>query len=182
MDIRDFSHRPELFVTDVVDRLVKGNNRKYRVDMSIWGPGSFDNDDGADWFAELRDEPSLEMVREALQEVAHPEHFGYHDVADGAEAIAAAEVLAELLGSPGNEPVFTDEHEGSPKHSGRRSRSKIGGVKKLVQQAIDAVGIVLNDTENSELRQLWDEQADVMPDWSAAMTALQRRLQRIADA
>jgi Domain of unknown function (DUF4259) len=151
--------------------------------MSIWGPGPFDNDDGADWFAELRDEPSLEKVREALQEVAHPEHFGYHDVADGAEAIAAAEVLAELLGSPGNEPVFTDEHEEVTK----ALREEIAledrrDVKKLVQQAIDAVGIVLNDTENSELRQLWDEQADVMPDWSAAMTALQQRLQRIAGA
>jgi len=31
LDVRDFSHRPDLFVTDIVDRLVKGNNRKYRV-------------------------------------------------------------------------------------------------------------------------------------------------------
>lgn len=31
MYIRDFAQRPELFVKDIVDRLVKGNNRKYRV-------------------------------------------------------------------------------------------------------------------------------------------------------
>ena len=31
MDIRDFSQRPELFVEDIVDRLVKGNHQKYRV-------------------------------------------------------------------------------------------------------------------------------------------------------
>jgi hypothetical protein len=31
MDIRDFSPRPELFVRDIVDRLVKGNHQKYRV-------------------------------------------------------------------------------------------------------------------------------------------------------
>src|SRR6516225_8199058 len=79
--------------------------------MSIWGPGPFDNDDGADWFAELRDEPKFETVHEALQDIANPEHIGYIDVADGAEAVAAAEVLAELLGSPGDNPVFGDELE-----------------------------------------------------------------------
>jgi len=31
MDVRDFSQRPELFVRDIVDRLVKGNHHKYRV-------------------------------------------------------------------------------------------------------------------------------------------------------
>lgn len=31
MDVRDFSQRPELFVDDVVDRLVNGNHRNYRV-------------------------------------------------------------------------------------------------------------------------------------------------------
>ena len=31
MYIRDFAQRPELFVKDIVDRLVKGNNREYRV-------------------------------------------------------------------------------------------------------------------------------------------------------
>jgi hypothetical protein len=31
MYIRMFSHRPELFVEEIVDRLVKGNNRKYRL-------------------------------------------------------------------------------------------------------------------------------------------------------
>jgi hypothetical protein len=151
--------------------------------VSIWGPGPFDNDDGADWFAELRDEPLLEKVREALQEVADSDHFGYHDVADGAEAIAAAEVLAELLGSPGNEPVFTDEHEEVTDALRKEiSLEDRRDLKKLAQLAVDAVGIVVNDTENSELRQLWDEQADLMPDWTAAMTMLQQRLQKIADA
>lgn len=31
MDIRDFSQRPELFVRDIVDRLVNGNHQDYRV-------------------------------------------------------------------------------------------------------------------------------------------------------
>ena len=31
MDVRDFSQRPELFVRDIVDRVVSGNHHKYRV-------------------------------------------------------------------------------------------------------------------------------------------------------
>jgi hypothetical protein len=148
--------------------------------MSMWGPGPFENDDGADWFAELRDEPALAMVREALDEVAHPEHFGYHDVADGAEAIAAAEVLAELLGSPGNEPVFDEEdedHEEVVKVLREEiARENPRDVKKLVQLGIDAIGIVLNDEENSELRQMWAEDPEGLAAWTTVMTGLQQRL------
>jgi hypothetical protein len=152
--------------------------------MSLWGPGPFDNDDGADWFAEFRDEPQLQGIRAALEEVAHPEHIGYHDVADGAEAVAAAEVLAELLGSPGEEPVFDDEDEEHQdaveavteeiKHENNAD------LRKLVQLAIDAVGIVATDEENSELRQVWNEEPEGLEAWTAAMKALQERLHKVA--
>ena len=149
--------------------------------MSIWGPGPFDNDDGADWFAELRDEPEFQKVQEALDEIAHPEHIGYHDVADGAEAVAAAEVLAELLGSPGQDPVLTDEHDEVVE--ALRAQLKLGdrrSVKRLVQQAVDAIEIVVTDEENSELRQMWEEQPEDMPDWVTTMRALQQRLRTVA--
>lgn len=79
--------------------------------MSIWGPGPFENDDGADWFADLRDEPSLALIREALEEIADPAHAGYIEVTDGAEAVAAAGVLAKLLGSPGDDPLIDEDLE-----------------------------------------------------------------------
>lgn len=149
--------------------------------MSIWGPGPFDNDDGADWFADIRDEPSLEMIREAIEEISDPHHVGYLEVTDGAEAVAAAHVLAELLGSPGDNPVFDDELEevaetlkAEIEKEGKRD------IQKLIKQAIDALEIVLNDTENSELRQMWEEQSEMMPQWVAAMTSLQQRLRRLA--
>jgi len=148
--------------------------------MSIWGPGPFDNDDGADWFADLRDEPALESIQEALEEISDPAHVGYLEVTDGAEAVAAAEVLAELLGSPGDDPVFDEEleevAEALKKELTRESKRDI---KKLVKQAIDALDIILNDTENSELRQMWEEQAEAMPAWTAAMTMLQQRLHKV---
>jgi uncharacterized protein YpuA (DUF1002 family) len=149
--------------------------------MSIWGPGPFENDDGADWFADIRDEPSLESIREAFEEIADPAHVGYIEVTDGAEAVAAAEVLAELLGSPGDDPVLDEEleelTEALKKELKRESKRDI---EKLVKQAIDALEIVLNDTENSELRQMWEEQAEEMLAWTAAMTTLQQRLLKVA--
>lgn len=149
--------------------------------MSIWGPGPFDNDDGADWFADLRDEPALKSIREALEEIADLAHVGYLEVTDGAEAVSAAEVLAELLGSPGDEPVLDEEHEELTEAlSGEIKLEDWRKIKKLVQQAIDALEIVLNDAENSELRQMWEQQPEEMPAWTASMTTLQQRLHKIA--
>ena len=148
--------------------------------MSIWGPGPFENDDAADWFADLRDEPSLDLIKQVLAEIAEPAHIGYIEVTDGAEAVAAAEVLAELLGSPGDEPVLDEETEelaetlrDAIKREDRRN------IKKLAQTAIDSIEIVLNDTEDSELRQMWEEQPEEMPAWITAITALQQRLREI---
>ena len=53
-------------------------------------------------------------------------------------------------------------------------------IRKLVQQAIDAVEIILNDPDNSELRQLWEKEPEDMPAWTAAMTTLLQRLQKVA--
>lgn len=149
--------------------------------MSIWGPGPFDNDDGADWFADLRDEPSLGAVRAAVEPLADPQFVGFIEMVDGAEAVAAAEVLAELLGAPGDEPVLGDEHE----DLAEALKAELQALQprerhRLVRQALDALDAVLNDRENSELRQLWEEQGDLLPEWSAAMAALQQRLQRFA--
>lgn len=150
--------------------------------MSLWGPGPFDNDDGADWFADLRDEVSLESIREALEEITEPGHVGYLDVADGAEAIAAAEVLAELLGSPGDEAILNEEeHADMVKALKKELKNETKrDLKKLVKQAIQALDIIVNDTENSELRQMWEEQADMMPQWTAATTTLLNRLRTFA--
>ena len=148
--------------------------------MSIWGTGPFENDDGADWFADLRDEPGLESIREALEEISDPAHVGYLDVTDGAEVIAAAEVLAELLGSPGDDPVLDEEHvELTEALRGEIKLEDRSNIKKLIQQAINALDIVLNDAENSELRQMWEEQAEELPGWTAAMTTLQQRLHEV---
>ena len=149
--------------------------------MSIWGPGPFENDDGADWVDDLQEEPKLAHLRDALLEVCDPEHIGFVDVTDCCEAVAAAEVLAQLLGSPGDDPSRDEEHEELTEAlRGEIKLEDWRNIEKLVQQAIDAIEIVLNDAENSELRQMLETQADEMPAWIAAMTTLQRRLHKVA--
>ena len=149
--------------------------------MSIWGPGPFDNDDGADWVDDLQKEPALTQVRDALLEVCAPEHVGFVDVTDCCHAVAAAEVLAELLGAPGEDPALDDEDEEAAEALGEEiKREDRRNISKLVQQAVDAVEIVLNDTENSELRQLWEKEPADMPAWTATMTALLQRLHKVA--
>lgn len=149
--------------------------------MSIWGPNPFENDDATDWIADLRDEPSLDVIKQAIEEIAEPAHIGYIEVTDGAEAVAAAEVLAELLGSPGDNPVLNEETQQFAEIlRGAIEREDRRNIEKLAQQAIDSIEIVLNDTEDSELRQMWEEQPEEMPAWITVMTALQRRLREIA--
>ena len=149
--------------------------------MSIWGTGPFDNDDGADWFAELRDAPRLQAIQEAVEEIAQPGHVGYIEITDGAEAVAAAEVLAELLGSSGEEPLI-DEDLGE---FFAALRAEIGrerplDVETLVRQAVDALEIIVNDAENSELLQVWEERPGDAPAWRSAVAALQDRLRRVS--
>ena len=149
--------------------------------MSVWGPGPLQNDDGADWFADIRDEPSLKMIRQAIEEISDPQHVGYFEVTEGAEAVAAARVLAESLGSPGDEQVLDEELE-EVAQTLKAELTKEGrrDIAKLVRQAINVLEIVLNDREKSELRQMWEEQVEVMPEWIAAMSSLQRRLRMLA--
>lgn len=149
--------------------------------MSIWGPGPFDNDDGADWFADFRDRPALQSIREALEEIADPSHVGYLDVTDAAEAVAAAEVLVNLLDRSGSDEASREQFdEFAEVLDIELELADERHIARLAQQAIDVIEIVLNDAENSELRQMWEEQAEDMPAWMAVMRALQQRLHRFA--
>jgi hypothetical protein len=147
--------------------------------MSIWGPGPFENDDGADWFAELLDKPRVELIRDALEEVSDPTHAGFIDLVDCCEAVAAAEVLVELLDTSTKEPELPEEEaeylkaelqaESPPARHG------------LVEHALTAVELVVNDEENSELRQIREDDAEGLAQWIAAMKDLQTRLLAVAD-
>ncbi len=71
--------------------------------MGAWGTGPFDNDEAADFAAELdQANPGarLELIRQALRTVA--DRTGYLDLIDGCTAVAAAAIVAAgRIGGPG---------------------------------------------------------------------------------
>lgn len=70
-----------------------------------WDAGPFDNDDALDWVWELESSVDLSAVEAALKAAANG--GSYLEAPTGSAAIAAAEVVAALLGNP--HPQLPDE-------------------------------------------------------------------------
>ena len=71
--------------------------------MGAWGVGVFENDDAHDWLAELGRSDDFGVVEQALTAAAAAGEDG-PDSATASVALAAAEVVAGLRGSPGMLP------------------------------------------------------------------------------
>ena len=67
--------------------------------MGAWGVGIYDNDDAADWVAELED-GGLAVVSAALSTIVDGD---YVEAPEGARAVAAADVVARLRSGGGEE-------------------------------------------------------------------------------
>ncbi|HEY0036360.1 MAG TPA: DUF4259 domain-containing protein [Longimicrobium sp.] len=65
--------------------------------MGAWGAGSFDNDDAVDWLADLEHARDLTPIDAAFAAVTGEGETGE---ADASVALAAAEVVAAIDGSP----------------------------------------------------------------------------------
>jgi len=110
--------------------------------MGAWGSGSFENDDAADWLAELGIIASDDLTKIFAQAADDPTYF---EAPAASVVVAAAEVVAALNGSPAkgvpeeivnwtmNRPTPTPE------------------LKALALRALDRV------RKNSELKDLWLE-------------------------
>lgn len=129
--------------------------------MGAWGTGAFDNDDASDWVWELEDGADFTVVRSALD----VDGSDYLEAPEGSVAIAAAEVVAALLGQPasglpGNVQEWIAAHPGA-------------AGPEDAQAAIAAVDRVLAD--ESELKELWAESSD--EGWGPGLADLRRRLE-----
>jgi hypothetical protein len=113
-----------------------------------------------------------------LSEIADPEHVGYREIPECCEAVAAAQVLTELLAMSPIDPDLTPET--ARKLAAEVARQDLQRTRKLLQDALVAVRIVSTDDENSELRQVWDEDPEQMVLWTAAMADLENRLRALA--
>ncbi len=129
--------------------------------MGTWNEGSFGNDSAGDWIIDLCCNPTLEFIRETLQEsIDNPQEADFNQ-----SAIAAAEVLCILEGK-----IPADYDEVS-----HNLESVLGTLKQqqipddLRVLAIKCIDMILAD---SELKELWEEEEE----WIVEINSLKQRL------
>lgn len=129
--------------------------------MGAWGTGHFDNDDALDLVAELEQE-GLNAVQRALDDASGNEEYLQADLA--AKLLAAAEVLAALIGKPSSElPEAVADwiavHRKQPAQH----------LLMATRQSLDWIA------EDSELTELWQE-SDEFAEWQQKLADLRARL------
>ncbi len=134
--------------------------------MGAWSHEPFGNDSACDWASDLEGTTDFSMIETALDEMIEAED-DYLDADLGSAAIAAAEVLAKVLGQatqtegyPDVVDEWLDQVESKPS-------------TELLQKAQRALELVL--TEESELYELWMESEEYMI-WQESVFKLQAAL------
>ncbi len=134
--------------------------------MGTWGNGSFENDDAADFMADLTEIADLSLVSDALAAVLAAED--YLEAPEACLGIAASEVVAAAAGRP---TAAAQEEEELTEWLARIAPEVSPG---LIKQANQALYRIVG--EQSELRELWEE-ADEADAWQATVMALKAKLQ-----
>ncbi|KRG58713.1 hypothetical protein ABB25_06030 [Stenotrophomonas koreensis] len=134
--------------------------------MGAWGNGSFDNDDAADFLSDVTDSSDLTLVREIFAAVLGADK--YLEAPDASQAIAAAEIVAAVVGRP------TSAAQEEEELSEWIARTKPTADPGLVTQAVQVLDRIVGD--NSELRELWEE-TDELSDWEETVAAVRSKLQ-----
>ena len=136
--------------------------------MGAWGTGSFENDAARDWFYLVEEavEPGVVIafaIDEALAEADQLE------VDSASAAVAAAELSASCAGeTPDDLPDHIRRWAGDHPHQPHASE---------IEHAVQAVERVRDE---SELRELWDEESGTDNAWLGAVDDLIARLKRSA--
>lgn len=133
--------------------------------MGAWGPMAFENDDAGDFFYELEETGDLSPIENTFASIEEsPE---YLEAPDACMAIAGCEVLARLRGNPGYCDASTETvDEWIAAHP-------IVPPPPLIDRGVAIIDRVLS--ENSELRELWDESEEA-ESWHASIADLRTRL------
>jgi hypothetical protein len=134
--------------------------------MGAWGKGALENDDACDYADIIADGKDFSGLEGTLDKAASAGD-AYLEVSDGAEALAAGEIIARLLGRPGDLTPRTAKID-----------DWVAGLKQapnaqLVDKAVQAVTRVM--TEPSELMEIWID-SDNFDDWQDGVEDLLHRL------
>ena len=134
--------------------------------MGTWALDAFGNDYAMDWAQDLHDYKTLELVETTLDNVIDSTQAEL-EAPFAAEALAALEVIARLLGRPGEDDPATaevDEWVAACK-------------KKVTPPLLDKARLAFDKivAETSELRQLWQD-SEHFADWQADVADLRQRV------
>lgn len=134
--------------------------------MGAWSVLPFGNDDAADWAYALEEAEGLQPLEEAFDAVLQL-GTSYLEAPEAAGAVAAAELVACLLGRPGDTETYTEAAD-----AWLRQGPPTPG-DALRQKALIALDRVSG--ADSELEELWRE-SEEHGAWLAAMAELRERV------
>ena len=140
--------------------------------MGAWGINTFENDGALDWLGDFLDDPSEKRITDTFSPVpsTQPGFIGKLlgrkpetqplDL-DGEDVLAAAEVVATILGKPSDSNP--DELNNPP------ALSLIPDIATKARAAIDSI------LSSSNLKDCWEE-TDEYESWKATVEDIRKRL------
>jgi Domain of unknown function (DUF4259) len=134
--------------------------------MGAWGFGVFENDTACDFGAAVSDGGGISLVDQALDRVLACGD-NYLEAPEAEECLAAAEIIARLKGSPGEQTSYTAPVDAWIKGSQASVSADV------VEKAKRAIARVL--AEPSELVELWAE-SNEFDAWRRSVEGLSARL------
>ncbi|MCA1861503.1 DUF4259 domain-containing protein [Janthinobacterium sp. HSC-3S05] len=134
--------------------------------MGTWATDAFGNDYAMDWAQDLHEYKTLELVETTLDNVIDSQEAEL-EAPFAAEALAALDVIARLLGKPGEDDPATAEVDEWVAACKKKVTPPLLEKARLAFERITA--------ESSELRQLWQD-SEHFADWQADVAALRARV------
>ena len=135
--------------------------------MGRWGFGIFENDTACDFKYLVVDGGGLVPIEQALDRVVSAGDR-YLEVSEADEALAAADIIARLLGSFGQQDAYTEDIDAWVKDS----PAKVSPT--LVEKALQAIQRIL--VEHLKIMAENDEDTEDFADWKREVNALTDRL------
>jgi hypothetical protein len=134
--------------------------------MGAWGIGVFENDTSCDFATAVANGGGIDALSEAFDRVLSSEG-DYLEAPDAEEGIAAADIVARLRGSPGQQSTYTAAVDAWV------AKSEPVVSDEMAQKAKQVIARVL--AEPSELLELRAE-SDDFDGWKRAVEDVARRL------
>jgi hypothetical protein len=134
--------------------------------MGTWGIGVFENDTACDFAGDVAESGGPASLEKALDHVLAIQD-GYLEASDAAEALAAADIIARLNGSRGEQTAYTASIDQWV------DRQQSPPPQQLIDKARRCVSRIL--TEPSEMVELWQE-AGEFDAWKRSVEAVFARL------